>query len=149
MSHHRVYVACMRPGRVVLATALAMTMMSPALAATAGGNARVKVRCTVPRSQPERLLAPNSCLNYIPDGTQTFTAHVRDGNGDPVAGVWVQWSDSDNGDAHFRFAQNPCRTGSNGACSAELVDTHPRAGEKITVTASVAGSSANGYLSFR
>lgn len=124
-------------------------VLAPALPATAAGSYGVKVTCAVPKSQPERLLAPGSCLNYMPDGTQTFTAHVRNASGDPVAGVWVQWSDSDTKDAHFRSAQNPCKTGSNGACSAELVDTHPRSGEKITVTATVGASSANGNLTFR
>jgi hypothetical protein len=35
----------------------------------------------VPNGQPERQLAPNHCLNYIPDGTQTYTAQVRDSSG--------------------------------------------------------------------
>jgi hypothetical protein len=118
-------------------------------AANAGTNYRVTVTCTVPNRQPERQLASNWCLNYLPDGTQTFTAHVKDGSGHPVAGATVKWTDSDSRDARFRAAQNPCTTGSRGTCSAELADTHPRSGEKITVTATVSGVSAKGYLSFK
>ncbi|WP_374968276.1 Ig-like domain-containing protein [Terrabacter sp. BE26] len=103
----------------------------------------------MPKTQPERQLAPNSCLNYVPDGTQTYTAKVRDSSGSPVAGVVVSWSDSDAQDALFRVNQNPCVTNSAGSCSAELVDRHPKAGEKITVTASVKGASGTGFLTFR
>lgn len=110
---------------------------------------RVRVRCDVPRSQPERQLAPNHCMNYLPDGTQTYTARVRNGRGKPVAGVWVRWTDSDRGDANFRLRQNPCRTGPRGFCSAEFDDDRPRAGEKITVRATVRGASARGFLTFR
>ena len=120
--------------------------MGPAAAAT---SYRVRVTCSVPKSQPQRQLARNWCLNYRPDGTQTFVVHVRDRRGHPVAGVSVKWADSDRRDAHFRRAQNPCTTTANGRCSAELVDTRPRAGEKITITATVGGSSAHGYLSFK
>jgi hypothetical protein len=74
---------------------------------------------------------------------------VRTSSGRPASGVWVQWSDSDNTDAKFRTAQNPCKTGSKGTCSAELADSHPKRGEKITVTAKVGGASAKGYLTIR
>lgn len=133
-----------------LSAGIAATSLASALPATAATNYRVSVTCSVPKSQKERQLAPNSCLNYLPDDAQTYTAHVRNRNGNPVAGVLVKWTDSDAKDARFRTAQNPCKTGSNGTCSAELVDTHPQAGEKITVTATVGdGPSANGYLTFR
>ena len=108
----------------------------------------VKVTCTVPKTQPERQLAVNSCLNYLPDGTQTFKVKVTDGSGHAVAGVQVQWSDNSS-TAHFRAANNPCTTNSSGVCSDELVETKPRKGEKITVTATVGGSSGTGYLSFK
>ena len=110
---------------------------------------RLRVRCDVPKSQPERQLAPNHCMNYLPDGTQTYTARVRNGRGKPVAGVWVRWTDSDRGDANFRLRQNPCRTGPKGFCSAEFDDDQPRAGERITVRAAVGGASARGFLTFR
>jgi hypothetical protein len=107
----------------------------------------VKVTCTVPKLQPERQLASNSCLNYVPDGTQTFTARVTDSTGRAVSGVWVTWSDNSSA-AHFRARNNPCRTGSNGTCSDELVVRNPKKGMKITVTATVGGSSGVGYLTF-
>jgi hypothetical protein len=127
------------------AVALALTQM-PATAAT---TYRVTVTCSVPKSQPERQLSPSSCLNYLPDGTQTYVAHVRDGSGRPVAGVSVKWSASDTRDAHFRLAQNPCTTDSKGVCQAELKDTHPKHGETITVTATAGGSSGHGTLTFK
>jgi hypothetical protein len=89
---HALYL--MAPVLLVAGSALA----APAGAAT---NYHVKVTCTVPKAQPERQLASNSCLNYLPDGTQTFNAKVTDGSGDPVDGVVVQWSDS-NSTARFR-----------------------------------------------
>jgi hypothetical protein len=119
-------------------------LAEPAVAATY----HVKVSCTVPKNQQERQLAPNSCMNYLPDGTQTFKAKVTDGSGDPVAGVQVQWADSSSS-ARFRVANNPCTTNSSGVCSDELVETKPRKGEKITVTATVGGSSGTGYLTFK
>jgi Bacterial Ig-like domain (group 1) len=101
-----------------------------------------------PPNQQQRQLAANSCLNYLPDGTQTFIARVKNSNGNAVSGVTVKWSDSDSNDAAFRSKQNPCTTGSGGTCSAELFDTHPRDGEKITVAATAGGSTGKGYLSF-
>lgn len=109
----------------------------------------VTVTCDVPKSQPERQLAPNSCLNYVPDGTQTYTALVRNGRGQPVAGVKVVWGDSDVKDAHFRVNQTPCYTSSAGTCSAEVKDTAPKSGEKITVKAHASGYIGTGYLTFR
>ncbi|MDQ2756007.1 MAG: Ig-like domain-containing protein [Actinomycetota bacterium] len=109
----------------------------------------VTVTCDVPKSQPERQLAPNSCLNYLPDGTQTYTALVRNGNGQPVAGVKVVWSESDAKDAHFRVNQTPCYTNSAGTCSAEVKDTAPRSGERVTVKAHSSGYVGTGYLTFR
>lgn len=132
-----------------MSAAAATGLSVPALPATAGSGYRVTVTCSVPSSQPERQLASNSCLNYLPDGTQTFVAHVRDGSGSPVARVTVQWTDSDSRDAHFRTKQNPCVTTSSGTCSAEILDTHPRAGERVTVTATAGGSSGTGYLTFQ
>ena len=117
---------------------------APAEAATY----RVKVTCTVPKSQPERQLAPNSCLNYLPDGTQTYTARVTDSNGRAVAGVKVQWADSST-TAQFRLSNNPCTTGTNGRCSDELVESRPRKGEKIKITATFGGSTGVGYLTFQ
>lgn len=110
---------------------------------------QVRVTCTVPRSQPERQLAPHSCMNWLPDGTQTYTARVLDRRGRPVAGAWVRWTDSDAGGAEFRMRQNPCATGPNGFCSAELDDDQPSAGERIIVTATVGDLSGRGYLTFR
>ena len=146
----------MTPARLCLLASLgaftaATGAVSVASAPTseAATSYQVRVTCTVPKGQPERQLAPNSCLNYVPDGTQTYNAKVRNGSGNPVAGVWVQWTDSNTRDARFRPAQNPCKTNLRGVCSAELVDTNPRAGERITVKATVGGSSAVGYLTFR
>ena len=140
----------MRRGTAMMGVvASAAALGGLALPAQAAGTYRVTVTCTVPKSQPERQLAPNSCLNYVPDGTQTYTAKVRDSSGSPVRGVVVSWSDSDAQDALFRVNQNPCVTNSAGSCSAELVDRHPKAGEKITVTASVKGASGTGYLTFK
>jgi Bacterial Ig-like domain (group 1) len=130
---------------------LALGILAPALAAAPASavSYRVNVTCTVPRGQPERQLASNSCLNYIPDGTQTYNATVRDSSGRPVSGVPVSWSDSHPGDAYFRRRQNPCTTGANGTCSAELIDRSPRSGERITVTARAGGAAGYGYLTFR
>lgn len=135
--------------RLVLSGAVAAAVLTPVLPAAAATSYRVTVTCTVPASQQQRQLASNSCMNYLPDGTQTYTAHVRNSSGNAIAGVWVQWTDSDSRDAHFRYAQNPCKTGSNGTCSAELVDTHPQHGEKITVKATAGGSTGTGYLTFK
>src|SRR5690349_25180062 len=66
-----------------LASVTSVGLTLPAQAAT---GYRVTVTCTVPKSQPERQLAPNPCPNYVPDGTQTYTAKVRNSSGSPVAG---------------------------------------------------------------
>lgn len=134
-------------GRVCAITAAvsAATVLSPAVAQAA--TYTVTVTCTVPRLQPERQLAPNHCLNYVPDGTQTFTAKVTDSNGRAVSGVWVTWSDNSSS-AHFRYRHNPCKTGSNGACSDELVVNNPKRDTTIKVTATVGGATGVGYLSF-
>ena len=139
----------MRKSTIALSALLAATATTPVLTAEAAGTYQIRVTCTVPRTQPERQLAPNSCLNYVPDGTQTYVAHVTTSSGRPAAGVTVRWTDSDARDAHFRLNQNPCVTNASGTCQAELKDTHPRPGEKITITATAGGSSANGYLTFR
>jgi hypothetical protein len=131
--------ACIAAG-----TLTSLLAPSPASAITY----RLTVTCKVPKGSPERQLAPNSCMNYLPDGTQTYTVHVVN-DGRPVAGVTVRWSDSDDGDAWFRVTNNPCVTGSDGTCSDELVDKSPHAGEKITVTATAGSSTAKGYLTFR
>lgn len=124
-------------------------VLSLAPPANAGTGYRVTMTCSVPKLQADRQLASNSCLNYLPDGTQTFTAQVRNSSGSAARGAVVRWSDSDTQDAHFRLNQNPCVTNSAGSCSAELVDTHPKAGEKITVTATAQGASSVGYLTFQ
>lgn len=128
--------ATLAAGTVVLA--------APAQAAT---TYSVEVTCTVPKKQSERQLAPDWCLNYLPDGTQTYTAKVRKADGSPAAGVTVKWTDNAT-NAHFRVAQNPCTTNSSGVCSAELVVNNPKRSQKITVTATVGGASDNGYLTF-
>ncbi|MDX6309684.1 MAG: hypothetical protein QOI06_2730 [Nocardioidaceae bacterium] len=121
-----------------------LLMPSPASAITY----QLTVTCKVPKTSPQRQLAPNWCLNYLPDETQTYTAHVKNGDGHPVAGVTVKWRDSDDQDAWFRVTNNPCVTGSHGKCSDELVDKNPHSAEKITVTATAGGTTAKGYLSF-
>lgn len=108
----------------------------------------VVVTCTVPRRQAERQLAANHCMNYLPDGTQTYNATVTDSNGRAVQGVRVYWTD-DSAAARFRVKRNPCTTGSNGMCSDELVVRKPRADMQVQVTATVGDSQAVGYLSFR
>ena len=123
-------------------------MFLPAGVANAAATYQVTVTCTVPRSQPERQLAPNHCLNYLPDGTQTFNAKVTDSRGRAVSGVKVYWSD-DSDKAKFRVRNNPCTTGSDGRCSDELVVNNPRRDMVIKVTGTVGSSSAVGYLSFR
>jgi hypothetical protein len=130
------------------ATAAALGLLWPAGAANAAPTYDVTVTCTVPKRQPERQLAPNHCLNYLPDGTQTYIAKVADSNGRPVAGVKVYWSD-DSASAKFRVRKNPCTTGSDGRCSNELVVRNPRRDMVIRVTGTVGSSSAVGYLSFR
>jgi hypothetical protein len=129
----------------VLAVLPVVVVAVPAQAAT---TYTVTVTCTVPKSQPERQLAPDSCLNYLPDGTQTFIAKVRKGDGTAAAGMTVKWTDSAT-NAHFRLAQNPCTTNSSGVCSAELVVSHPKRGQKVTVTATSGGASDKGYLTFQ
>jgi hypothetical protein len=133
----------------LLAAIGSATPVTPELPSTDDTRQRVRVTCTVPKSQPERQLAPNSCVNWLSDGTQTYTARVLDRRGRPVAGVWVRWTDSDARGADFRLRQNPCRTGPHGFCSAELDDEQPSAGEKITVTATVGTFYARGHLTFR
>ena len=139
----------MHKAAIAFTALLAAAATAPTLTAEAAVSYQVSVTCTVPNSQPERQLAPNSCLNYIPDGTQTYVAHVRTSSGRAAAGVTVRWTDSDARDAHFRLAQNPCTTNSSGTCQAELKDTHPRPGEKVTITATAGGSSAKAYLTFK
>jgi hypothetical protein len=129
------------------AGAVAAAAVSVPAATADAATYRVTVTCQVPRSQPERQLAANSCLNYVPDGTQTYTARVTDSNGRAVPGVWVSWSDSSS-TAHFRVRKNPCRTGSNGTCSDELVERSPRRGAVITVRATVGSAYGLGYLRF-
>jgi hypothetical protein len=138
----------MRKTAIVLAALVVAAATVPALDAQAAGSYRVRVTCSVPTSQPERQLAANSCLNYVPDGTQTYVAHVTTSAGRPAAGVTVHWTESDAKDAHFRLNQNPCVTNASGVCQAEVKDTNPKRGERITVTATVGGSSAKGYLTF-
>ncbi|MGA8980404.1 MAG: hypothetical protein WB473_14950 [Pedococcus sp.] len=135
-----------------LIAAAAGTLLVPvfgvAVPAQAASSYTVTVTCTVPPRQPERQLAPDSCLNYVPDGTQTFTARVRKADGTAASGVTVHWTDSAK-NAHFRLAQNPCTTNASGSCSAELVVKRPRRGQKITVTATAEAASDQGYLTFR
>ena len=69
----------------VVAFVMVASAAATVLPASAAGRT-VTVTCDVPRSQPERQLAPNSCLNYVPDGTQTYTALVRNSSGNPVLG---------------------------------------------------------------
>ncbi len=127
---------------------LAVPVFGVAVPAQAAAGYTVTVTCKVPPREPERQLAPDSCLNYLPDGTQTYTAKVRKSDGTAASGVTVQWTDSaDN--ARFRLAQNPCTTNSNGVCSAELVVRRPKRGQQITVTATAGGASDQGYLTFR
>ena len=144
----RPYGASMRATPLLAALALAGATAALAAPAEAAGGYKVKVTCTVPSNQPERQLAPNSCFNYLPDGTQTFTAKVTNSSGKAVAGAVVQWSDNAS-NAAFRSGNNPCVTGRNGTCSDEIVVTRPKAGQKITVTGTSNGASGTGLLSFR
>lgn len=138
MHHHRVV--------LTLAAVMASVTWS---AVPASATMVVTVTCSVPKSQPERQLASNSCLNYIPDGTQTYVAFVQNLRGHPRSGVTVTWTTSDTADSHFRVKQNPCVTDSTGHCQAELKDMAPYKGEKITVTATIpTGASGTGYLTF-
>ena|SRR6476661_8105093 len=138
-----------RSAHLAAAGALALVPLGILAApAQAAGSYSVTVTCSVPKSQPERQLAPDSCLNYVPDGTQTFTAKVRKSDGTAARGVTVQWTDS-AANANFRLAQNPCVTNSSGVCSAELVVNRPKRGQKVTVTATAGGGSDHGYLTFR
>ncbi len=132
-----------------LGTTAAFSLFGLAVPATAADGYDVTVTCSVPNRQPERQLAPNHCLNYIPDGTQTYTAHVLDGNGAPAAGVTVTWTDSDPKSAKFRLRQNPCTTNDNGVCSAELIDRRPRPGKVVTVMATAGDATGVGYLTFK
>jgi hypothetical protein len=139
----------MRAAILSLSLVLAAASSLSTSSATAAGPYRIRVTCTVPKGQPERQLAPNACLNYVPDGTQTYIARVVNGAGRPMAGVSVRWTDTDIKDANFRIPQNPCKTSASGQCSAEVRDTKPRPGEKLTITATAGGSSANGFLTFK
>jgi hypothetical protein len=127
----------------VLAVALV-----PAVSASAAPTYQVSVTARCRKPSRKRQLAPNSCMNYVPDGTQTYEARVTDVDGRPATGVLVHWADS-SASARFRPKKNPCTTGSDGTCSDELVVTRPRRGDRITVTATVPGDSALGYLTFR
>lgn len=109
---------------------------------------RIDITC---HARPiERQLSPEDCLNYIPDGTQTYTAKVTDGAGNPVSGVRVRFSDSAQ-DAFFRPRHVSGRTNRYGKFSDELVDRHPRRGEVIRVTATIVSSGVkdSGTLRFR
>jgi hypothetical protein len=132
---------------LALTAAVAVGTVVLAAPAEAATSYTVQVTCTVPKSQPERQIAPDWCLNYLPDGTQTYTAKVRKADGSAAAGVTVKWTDNAT-NAHFRLAQNPCTTNSSGVCSAELVVQNPKRSQKITVTATVGTASDNGYLTF-
>lgn len=142
-----------RSRRLAGIAALATGVVAPALAAHPAAAAetattyRVVVTCKVPRLQPERQLAPNHCMNYLPDGTQTFVATVTDSSGRRVQGVRVSWSD-DSSLAQFRVRKNPCTTGSDGSCGDELVVKRPTRSLVVTVTATVGAATAKGYLSF-
>ncbi len=129
----------------VALTGASLTVSAPPAAAQ---DYTVRVTCKVPPKQHERKMARNWCMNYLPDGDQTFAAHVRNGRGNPVSGVTVRWTDRDNDDAYFRPKQTPCTTGPRGRCSAEIVDRHPRDREKFAVFATAVGSTGKGYLSF-
>lgn len=130
---------------LVLAAPLLAGMASPAMSS----GYRISISCKTP--QPERQLSPRDCLNYLPDGTQTYTARVTDSAGHPVAGVLVRFTDSDSRDAHFRIRHVKGRTDSTGRFSDELVDTSPRSGEVIRATATIvsSGASDTGSLRFR
>ena len=132
----------------VLVPALAVTSSTSVSPATAAPNWRVKVTCTVPDSQPERQLARNWCFNYVPDRTQTYTARVINGDGDPVAGARVKWSDSSSS-AYFRVPNNPCTTNRRGVCSDELVERRPRKGKKVKITATAGGATGGAWLTFQ
>ena len=141
------YFLVMRNAYYVGVVGMAIALIAPTAPAEAA-TFHVKVTCTVPKSQPQRQLAPNSCLNFIPDGTQTYSARVTDSNGRAVSGAQVQWADSAT-NAQFRVSNNPCTTGTNGRCSDELVVTRPRAGQVIKVTASFGGATGVGFLTFQ
>jgi len=151
--HPRAGRARSRTRRLAGVTALAAGVVAPALAAHPAAAAEtattyhVVVTCKVPRLQPERQIAPNHCMNYLPDGTQTFDATVTDGSGRRVQGVRVSWSDNSTL-AAFRVRKNPCTTGSNGSCGDELVVKRPSRCLVVTVTATVGSATAKGYLSF-
>jgi hypothetical protein len=125
---------------------MAIALIAPVAPADAA-TFHLNVTCTVPKSQPQRQLAPNSCLNFLPDGTQTFAVRVTDSNGRAVPGVRVQWTDSSM-TAQFRVRHNPCTTATNGSCADELVVTRPRTGQMIQVTATFGGSTGVGFLTF-
>lgn len=135
--------------RLLLASALVAPLLAGMATPAVSSGYRIHITCKTP--QPERQLSPKDCLNYLPDGTQTYTAHVTDSAGHPVAGVLVKFSDSDRVDAHFRYRHIKGRTDRTGRFSDELVDTQPKSGEIIraTVTIVSSGASATGTLRFR
>ena len=71
------------------AAVVAAGALVPAGMANAAGTYHVVVTCTVPNIESERQLAPNHCLNYLPDGTQTITAKGTNSKRRPVSGVRV------------------------------------------------------------
>lgn len=140
-------------GRASRRLMMTLALSAPLLAAMAtpavSTGYRIQISCKTP--QPERQLSPKDCLNYLPDGTQTYTARVTDSAGHPVTGVLVKFTDSDSRDAHFRPRHVKGRTDSTGRFSDELVDTSPRRGEIIRATATIvaSGASDTGTLRFR
>lgn len=141
----------MRRQMRLLMPVLALT--APVLVGTASpavsSGYRIHITCKTPES--ERQLSRKDCLNYLPDGTQTFTARVTDSAGHPVAGVLVEFTDSDTRDAHFRLRHDRGRTDRTGRLSDELVDYHPRSGEIIRASATIVSSGVrdSGTLRFR
>jgi hypothetical protein len=75
---YRPFGGTMRKSAIALTAVLVAATTLRALSAQAAANYQIRVTCSVPKSQPERQLAPNSCLNYLPDGTQTYVAHVTE-----------------------------------------------------------------------
>lgn len=134
---------------LILVSALTAPVLVGTATPAASSGYRIHITCKTP--QPERQLSPKDCLNYLPDGTQTFTARVTDSAGHPVAGVLVKFTDSDLRDAHFRLRHDRGRTDRTGRFSDELVDRHPRRGEIIRATVTIVSSGArdSGTLRFR
>ena len=63
VSSGRTFAHMSRHTYAIGATAAALAMFLPAGVANAAATYQVTVTCTVPKSQPERQLAPNHCLN--------------------------------------------------------------------------------------